>query len=98
MRARVALSVAALLALVSAQLAVVAYAQTENDTLEKISGTAERLADWMKTIAYVVLIIGAFVGVVNYMMGKGPEWLGRVAAAAILVAVVLWIIGQVFPK
>ena len=92
---RAALSVAALLALVSAQLAVVAYAQNE---LEKISSTAQMLADWMKTIAYIVLTIAAFVGVVNYVFGKGPEWLGRAAMASIALAVVLWIIGQVFPK
>jgi len=103
-RARAAAVLATILALV-AQLALplIAYAEATNTAaaangLERITSAAEQLANWLKTIAYIVLVIGAFIGVLNYVFGKGPEWLARVAGAAIILSVVLWIIGQVFPK
>ncbi|BES82564.1 hypothetical protein [Pyrodictium abyssi] len=101
MRIRAALSVAALLTLVSTQLALVAYAQTETTTnvsipaVEKVVGTADYLAGKLKTLASAVIVIAGLVGVINYATGKGPEWLWRAAMAAVLVAAFFWFIGYV---
>ena len=97
MRARVA----ALIVLVLLSWPVIAQsAQTNNtnNTLQKITHAANQFTSWLKTIAYIVFVAAAFIGVINYVFGRGPEWLGRVAMGAVALAVVLWFIAQVFPK
>ena len=78
-------------------LATAAYAQNETSAtnpLEKAAGLANQVASYLKKIAYAIIVIAAFIGVINYAFGRGPEWLGRAVMAAIALSVVLWLIGQ----
>ena len=79
-------------------LATAAHAQTNKtnatNPLEKAASLADQVASYLKKIAYAIIVIAAFVGVINYAFGRGPEWLGRAVLAAFLISVVLWIIGQ----
>lgn len=79
-------------------LATAAHAQTNKtnatNPLEKAASLADQVAGYLKKIAYAIIVIAAFVGVINYAFGRGPEWLGRAVMAAIAISVVLWIIGQ----
>jgi len=79
-------------------LATAAHAQTNKTSatnpLKKAASLADQVANYLKKIAYAIIVIAAFVGVINYAFGRGPEWLGRAVMAAIAISVVLWIIGQ----
>ena len=75
-------------------LATAAHAQTNNTTnpLEKATSLADQVAGYLKKIAYAIIVIAAFVGVINYAFGRGPEWLSRAVLAAFLISLVMWII------
>ena len=97
MRARVAALYIVLVLLAS--WPVIAYAQSSNGSnqsnpLTKVENVTNQVAGALKGIAYAVITIAAFIGVIHYAMGRGPEWLGRAVMAAVALSVVLWIIGQ----
>ena len=77
-------------------LATAAHAQTNKtnatNPLEKAAGLADQVAGYLKKIAYAIIVIAAFVGVINYAFGRGPEWLSRAVLAAFLISLVMWII------
>jgi len=97
-RARVAALYIVLVLLASWPIIACAQSAQTNKTLQKIAHAASQFTSWLKTIAYIVFVAAAFIGVINYVFGRGPEWLGRVAMGAVALAVVLWFIAQVFPK
>jgi membrane protein YdbS with pleckstrin-like domain len=88
-------------ALLAAQVLVLllqpltAYAANNTtNPLQKAVNLANTVADALKKLAYTIIVIAAFIGAINYAFGKGPEWLGRAALAAIALSAVLWLIGQ----
>ena len=73
-----------------------AYAQKTNTSIkpfEKAVSLADQVANYLKRIAYAVVIIAFFIGVIHWAFGRGPEWISRAVIAAFLISLGMWIIG-----
>lgn len=74
-----------------------AYAQNMTNTsikpFEKAVSLADQVANYLKRIAYAVVIIAFFIGVIHWAFGRGPEWISRAVIAAFLISLGMWIIG-----
>ncbi len=102
-RARAAATLATLALLAQLVLPLIAYAETTNtitttNPLEKAVSLTNQVADALQKIAYSIVIIAFFVGVIHWSMGKGPEWLSRAILAAFLIAAGMWAIGYFIGK
>lgn len=79
----------------------IAYAaNTTNKTnpLQKAVSLANQVADALQKLAYAMVVIAFFVGVIHWAMGRGPEWLSRAILAAFAIATGMWIISYFIGK
>ena len=82
---------------------VAAAAQTTTTTttnfsipvVEKITTASNYLAKSLQTIAYAMIIIAGFVGIIHWVTGRGPDYLVKAILAAIGVAFFLWLVGYI---
>lgn len=60
--------------------------------LEKAVALAVGTASSLRKLAYAMIGVAFFIGVIHWLTGRGPDWIIRAVMAVIIIAAGLWVI------